>query len=44
MLRGKSGVMGFMDPNFGGGMGFQGSQGGFGTPSFDGTPDFSGGF
>jgi len=33
MLRGKSGIMGFMDPNFGGGMSF-------GTPSFDGTPDF----
>ncbi len=37
MLRNKSGIMGFMDPNFGGGMSF-------GTPSFDGTPDFSGGF
>ena len=35
MLRGKSGTMGFMDPNFGGGMSFQGSPGGF-----DGTPDF----
>jgi fumarate reductase iron-sulfur subunit len=37
MLRSKSGIMGFMDPNFGGGMSF-------GTPSFNGTPDFSGGF
>ncbi len=34
MLRGKSGIFGFMDPNFGSGMGFQGNQG------FDGTPDF----
>jgi len=33
MLRGKSGVMGFMDPNFGSGMSFSGG--------FDGTPDFS---
>jgi fumarate reductase iron-sulfur subunit len=37
MLRSKSGIMGFMDPNFSTGMNF-------GTPSFDGTPDFSGGF
>lgn len=37
MLRGKSGIMGFMDPSFTTGMTF-------GTPSFDGTPDFSGGF
>jgi len=44
MLRNKSGIMGFMDPNFGGGMGFQGNDGGFGGPSFDGTPDFGGGF
>lgn len=39
MLRNKSGILGFMDPNFGSGMGF---SGGFGTPSFDGTPDFNG--
>ena len=32
MLRNKSGIMGFMDPNFGAGMSFGGS--------FDGTPDF----
>jgi len=38
MLRSKSGIMGFMDPNFGSGMDF-GS--GFGTPSFDGTPNFN---
>ncbi len=37
MLRSKSGIMGFMDPNFATGMSF-------GSPSFDGTPDFSGGF
>lgn len=37
MLRSKSGIMGYMDPNFAGGMSF-------GSPSFDGTPDFSGGF
>jgi len=44
MLRAKAGIMGFMDPNFGSGMDFQGNQGfggGFGTPSFDGTPDFN---
>ena len=40
MLRNKSGIMGFMDPKFTGGMSF----GSFGTPSFDGTPDFGGGF
>ncbi len=34
MLRNKSGIMGFMDPSFGGGMDF-------GTPSFDGTPNFN---
>jgi len=37
MLRNKAGILGFMDPNFGGGMSF-------GTPSFDGTPDFGSGF
>jgi len=37
MLRNKAGIMGFMDPNFSGGMSF-------GSPLFDGTPDFSGGF
>ena len=37
MLRSKAGIMGFMDPNFGGGMSF-------GTPSFDGTPNFNSGF
>lgn len=36
MLRGKSGVMGFMDPNFGTGMNFGGG--------FDGTPDFGASF
>jgi len=36
MLRGKSGIMGFMDPNFGGGMSFGGG--------FDGTPDFGASF
>ncbi|MDX1296492.1 MAG: 2Fe-2S iron-sulfur cluster-binding protein [Sulfurimonadaceae bacterium] len=41
MLRNKSGILGFMDPSFSSGMGF---QGGFGSPSFDGTPDFGGGF
>lgn len=34
MLRSKSGIMGFMDPNFGGGMNFD-------SPSFDGTPNFN---
>lgn len=43
MLRGKSGIMGFMDPNFGGGMNFLGNQGGFGG-GFDGTPDFGASF
>jgi len=38
MLRAKAGIMGFMDPSFGGGMDF---GGGFGSPSFDGTPDFN---
>jgi len=37
MLRAKSGIMGFMDPNFGGGMSF-------GTPSFGGAPDFNSNF
>ncbi len=38
MLRGKSGIFGFMDPSFGSGMSF---GGGFsGGQSFDGTPDF----
>jgi len=36
MLRGKSGVMGFMDPNFGVGMSFGGG--------FDGSPDFGASF
>ena len=36
MLRSKSGIMGFMDPNFSASFG-----GGFGGPSFDGTPNFN---
>jgi len=36
MLRGKAGIMGFMDPNFSMNFG-----GGFGSPSFDGTPNFN---
>jgi len=36
MLRAKSGIMGFMDPNFGGGMNFGGG--------FGGTPDFGASF
>jgi len=35
MLRAKSGIMGFMDPNFGGS---------FGMPSFGGAPDFNASF
>jgi len=37
MLRGKAGILGFMDPNFNS-MNF---GGGFGTPSFDGSPNFN---
>ncbi|MDF1881614.1 succinate dehydrogenase/fumarate reductase iron-sulfur subunit [Sulfurimonas sp. MAG313] len=36
MLRGKAGIMGFMDPNFSTSFG-----GGFGSPSFDGSPNFN---